>query len=166
MPERLAKDVMVPITEYATVGEEDSLKQALFTLRDSLASGHRTLAVLDKNGNLAGFLTTRTILKTLETLAFKDNSLAGTGWKIPLVESWARFFLKSKLEQANEVKAKDVMRPVHKIFVREDTSLPEVTRTILQNRVNHIPVLNEEQKVVGIIRAVDVLDIIGNLLDS
>jgi len=166
MPERLARDAMVPIAEYATVGEEDSLKQALFTLRDSLASGHRTLAVLDKNGNLAGFLTTRTIIKALGILAFKDNSLAGTGWNIPLVESWARFFLKSKLEQASEVKVKDVMRPVHKIFVREDNSLPEVARTILKNRVNHIPVLNKEQKVVGLIRAVDVLDIVGNLLDS
>ncbi|MEW6424343.1 MAG: CBS domain-containing protein [Bacillota bacterium] len=55
---------------------------------------------------------------------------------------------------------------MHKIFVREDNSLPEVARTILKNRVNHIPVLNKEQKVVGLIRAVDVLDIVGNLLDS
>lgn len=169
MQERQAKEVMIPIEKYATVKESDTLKAALFVLRDSLAAdsgGHRTLGVLNDRGDLTGFLTVRSILKSLEILPLKDNPAAGTGWRVPLVDSWARFFMRGRLEKIAEIKVKEVMRPVEKVFVQEDTPLPEVARTVLRNRVNHIPVLNEEKKVVGIIRSIDILDIIGSFLES
>lgn len=166
MTERLAKDVMIPISEYATVKENDSLKHALLVLRNSLHSGHRTLAVLNDHGDLTGFVTVRTILNALESLAYKAGPADDSGGSIPFVESWSRFFLKNRLERTAEIKVKNVMRPVFKIFVQEDSSLPEVAKTILKNRVNHIPVLSKEQKVVGIIRAVDILDVVANFLES
>lgn len=162
---RTAKDVMIPIHAYATVKEEDTLKTALLTLRDALFSanaGHRTLAVLNERGELTGFLTVRSILKSLEALAFKDD--AQSRRHLPLVGSWIRFFLKNKMEKAAAAKVKDVMRPVEKVYVDEDAPLTEVARVILMNRVNHIPVLNKERKVVGIVRSIDLLDIIDDFL--
>jgi len=36
VPERLAKDIMIPIEEYATVNAEDSLKDAIKVLRPKI----------------------------------------------------------------------------------------------------------------------------------
>lgn len=159
MPERLAKDIMIPIEEYATVNAEDSLKDAIKVLRNSLPLGHRSLAVLDNKGNLVGFLTIRTILNALEAHAFKHSDYA---WSM----SWSRFFLASSMERTARIKVREVMRPVIEVFVNENTSLQDVAQTILKNRVNHIPVLNKELKAVGIVRAVDLLDIFGSFLDA
>jgi len=165
MPDRLAKDVMVSITEYTVVKEEDTLRRALLVLKSSLGSGHRTLAVQGGRDEITGLLTLRAILKTLEALAHKEQALAGSGWKLPLMESWAQFFLRSKIERLPEMKVRHAMRPVSKIFVGEDAPLPEAVKKILQNQVNHVPVLNKEQKVVGVIRAVDVLGAAGDFLE-
>ncbi|WP_027718536.1 CBS domain-containing protein [Desulfovirgula thermocuniculi] len=164
---RTAKDIMVPIHAYATVKENDTLKTALLHLHRALytgSAGHRTLAVLDEYGNLTGFLTVRSILKSLEALAYKE-SLQG-GRHLPSVSFWARLFLKNKIEKIAGAKVRDVMRPVEKIFVHEDTSLTEVARVILLNRVNHIPVLDKEHRVVGIVRSIDLLDVIDEFLGS
>ncbi len=157
MPERLAKDVMVPLERYATVYEDQSLKEAIDVLRNSLASGHRTLAVLNSRNDVVGFLTVRTILKALEIAVLEADA-----W----TESWTLFFLRGRAERLKNIKVKEVMRPVVKVFVSEATPLQEVARTLLRNQVNHIPVLNRERKVVGIIRAIDVLDVLAELMEQ
>lgn len=157
MPERLARDIMIPLAEYATVKVDDSLKHAIRVLKYSLPSGHRSLAVLNEHGNLAGFLTVRTILKALEKVAFRDITWTGP---------WSRFFLREKLERTAKITVREVMRPVIEVFVPENASLRDVAGVILRNQVNHIPVLNKELKAVGIIRAVDVLDVFAGFLED
>lgn len=158
MPERTAKDIMTPISEYTSVNANDSLKHAILMTKNSLASGlGGTLAIKDDYGNLVGFLTVRTILKALEVIAFKEID-----WAL----SWSGFFLTDKLEHLSKSKVKEVMRPVIKVFVDEDATLQEVARTILKNQVNNIPVINREGKVVGIIKAADVLDVFASFLED
>lgn len=159
MPERLAKDIMIPMAEYATVNVEDSLKDALSTLRNALPSGHRSLAVVDDNGNLVGFLTVRTILRALEDHVFKHSDFV---WSM----SWSRFFLTNKMGHTAKIKVREVMRPVIEVFVNENSTLQDVAQTVLRNRVHHIPVLNKELKVVGIIRAIDLLEVFGSFLED
>lgn len=121
---------------------------------------------MDGDDNLVGFLTVRTILKSLDVLAFKDTPLSSSGTDIILLGTWSGFFLKSRLESISKVKVKEVMRPVFKVFVNETNTLQEVAKAILKTQVNHIPVLDKNQKAVGIIRTVDILDILGSFLDE
>lgn len=154
--ERVARDIMIPIEEYASVNSNDSLKQAILELKKSIPYGHRTLAVIDNEKNLTGFLTIRTILKTLEVTAFRDN----TDWAL----SWGGYFLKRDIEHLSKLKVKEVARPVVKVYVEENTPLREVARVILKTQVNNIPVVDAGRKVTGIIRAADVLDIFASFL--
>lgn len=158
MPERAAKDIMVPITKYASVNVHDCLKRAVQVLKDSHSTGYRSLAVLDDDGNLVGFLTTRTLLKALGVYGFDED--------IETMDSWGTFFAKIEKERLKKVKVKKIMRPVMDVYVNEDTPVQEIARVILANQVNHIPVLDKNKKVVGIVRTIDILDILADLLEG
>jgi CBS domain-containing protein len=112
--------------------------------------------VLDEDGNIVGFLTTRTVLKALATYGVEED-IWSTG-------SWGTFFVRIEKERLKNTTVKKVMRPVVKISVSEDTPVHEVARIILAGQVNHIPVLDKNRKVVGIVRSVDVLDVLANFL--
>lgn len=158
MPERVARDIMVPLSKYAAVNVNDSLKHAIKVLKDSLPSGYRTLIVLDKEGDLVGFLTTRTLLKALGVYGVEED--------IWTTDNWGTFFMRIEKERLKKVTVKKVMRPVVKVFVSEDTPVQEVARVILTNQINHIPVLNKEKKAVGIIRTIDLLDVLADFLEK
>lgn len=158
MPERTARDIMMPIEKYATVRAGDCVKEAVRKLRRAaLTSGHRTLVVLDDEKNLVGFVTTRTLLKALSVYGFDED--------IETADNWGTFFTRLEKERLKNVKVKKIMRPVSTVFVSEDTPLPEVARTILSSQINHVPVLDENKKVVGIVRTIDLLDVIAGLME-
>jgi len=158
MPDRAAREIMVPVSKYAAVNENDSLKHAIQVLKDSLPAGFRTLIVLDDEGNLAGFLTTRTLLKALGVYGVEED--------IWTTDNWGTFFMRIEKERLKKVKVKKIMRPVVKVFVNEDTPVQEVARVILTNQINHIPVLDKEKKAVGIIRTIDILDVLAGFLED
>lgn len=64
-------ELMVPLTEYASVGENESLERALHALRDAqskLPSGrqpHRAVLVRDRRGNIVGKIGHFAILDAL-----------------------------------------------------------------------------------------------------
>ena len=157
MPDRLAKDIMIPLSEYANVNVNATFKDAIRVLKDSLSRGHRTLAVLDDRGDLAGFLTTRTILKALGVYGIDEDS-----WNRI---AWGNFFSRIEKNRLKSQGLSKLMRPVVNIFVNEEDTLHEVTQVILKNQINHIPVYNAQDKVTGIIRTIDILDTLAELLD-
>ncbi|WP_027718537.1 CBS domain-containing protein [Desulfovirgula thermocuniculi] len=157
MPERRAKDIMVPIGRYASVSIHDNLRHAIKVLRSSLSSGYRSLAVMDEEGNLVGFLTTRTLLNAL--------SIYGLDEDLETADSWGTFFIRLEKERLKDVRVGKIMRPVREVFVEQDTPLPEVARVILSSQVNHVPVLDENKRVIGIVRTIDILDVLAELME-
>ncbi len=158
MLQRTAKDIMVPISNYATVNADDSLKQALEVFENAASRGYRTLLVLNGQGNITGFLTTRTILKALAAYGVEED--------IWTTDSWGTFFLRIERERLKNTKVKKIMRPVVQVYVDENTPVQEVARVILANQVNHIPVLDRERKVTGIVRTIDILDVLAKFLKN
>ncbi|MGB9804904.1 HPP family protein [Desulfofundulus sp.] len=158
MPGRLAKDIMVPISNYASVNAEDSLRHALEVFGNAIPRGYRTLIVLDEHGDIVGFLTTRTILKALAAYGVEEDI-----WS---TDSFGTFFLRIERERLKNTKVKKVMRPVVKVFVDENTPIQEVARVILAHQVNHIPVLNSERRVVGIVRTIDIINELAKFLKN
>lgn len=155
MPDRTAKDIMIPLAEYASVSPEDSLHQAIIILKENLPRSHRSLAVLEK-GRLIGFLTTRTILKSLEVYGFEEGS-----WDRI---NWGNFFTRKEKDRLKNINVRKIMRPAFDVYLDDDTPLQEVTRVLLRKQVNHIPVRDKEGNLVGIIRTIDVLDVLADLL--
>jgi len=158
MAEKLVRDIMVPVSGYATVHDRDTLADAIRVLRESftrdnwgVVTGHRSVLVLDDNQDLVGILTIRTILKAIELQSIGP--------------SWASLFAGPIIRSGLNMPVREVMRPVLKPFVKSTDTVIQAIHTLLRSQVNILPVL-ERGKVVGIVRSIDFFEIIGEILGN
>ena len=72
MDSKTVKDVMVPLSEYATVSEEDTLREAVMALKkaqkefDQTRDRHRAILVYNKYNKIVGKLSQLDVLQALE----------------------------------------------------------------------------------------------------
>lgn len=161
------KEFMVPISEYPVIHDEETLKDAIKTLKNYLGEGreHRSLLVFSKTRKvkgeeeLIGILTVRDILNAIkrnrtgyESAELFTMSLASMGWA----------YLDPVGKYAN-IKVGKVIRPLVSAFIRSDENITKAIELMMNKNVNILPVF-EVKKAVGIIRALDVLDFIAEML--
>lgn len=137
------KEVMIKNVE--SVSGELSVKEAMGILFKREISG---LPVMDENGKLLGMFTEKGILSYL----------------LPsYVQQVGRFIYeenpkatKKKLLELSNVKVKELMRK-EVITINEETTLCEVARIMLTQRIRRLPVLDSAGKVVGLVARSDIL---------
>jgi len=156
------KELMVPVAEYPVVYNSDTLKDAIQVLKNYLNENkqHRSMTVLSREGTeekLAGILTVRDILN-----AIKAKTLSYEGAEA-FTMSWSRFYHKSSLCVSCTTKVADAIRPLVTDFVQSEQDVSDAIGIMMTKKINILPVF-EGEKLVGIIRAIDVLDYIGELL--
>lgn len=149
------RDVMVPISEYSIVNENTLVKDAVQILKKSYfwdetggLVGHRSILVTNKKGDLVGIVTLRNILKAVLT-------------KQDLPDNYLWIYSVNACGANMPVKA--LMRPIKAFFVNADDSMYKVIDSFLTKKVNSLPVA-ENGKLIGIVRTVDVFEVMGNLL--
>lgn len=163
MPEtKKVKELMVPISEYPVVYNTDTLKDAIKVLKTYHIDSkeHRSMLVFKREGTeekLAGILTVRDILNTIKgkTMSYDSNEL--------FTMSWSRFYGKSSLSSSVSTKVGDAIRPLVTEFVQIEQDVSDAIRIMMTKGINILPVF-EGEKPVGIIRAIDILDYIGELI--
>ncbi|KUO74183.1 MAG: histidine kinase [Desulfosporosinus sp. BRH_c37] len=163
MPEtKKVKELMVPISEYPIVYNTDTLNDAIKVLKTYHVESkeHRSMIVLKREGTgekLAGILTVRDILNAIKrkTVSYDGNEL--------FAMSWSRFYHKGSLGNSVTTKVEDAIRPLVTEFVQTEQDVSDAIRIMMTKNINILPVF-EGEKPVGIIRAIDILDYIGELL--
>ncbi|BAF60437.1 FOG: CBS domain [Pelotomaculum thermopropionicum SI] len=161
------RDLMVPLQDYPVVYDTDTIKDAIKCLKSYLAGGreHRSLLVFSKTRKvggeeeLVGILTVRDILNALKTnrSGFDSSELftmtmASMGWA----------YLDPEGKYIN-VKLGKVIRPLVKAYVQSSDDVTAAIQLMLEKNVNILPVF-EGKKAVGLLRALDILDYLGDLL--
>jgi len=158
MKKKSVRDIMVPLEKYPSVHVNSTLAEAIKVLSDSfhtdkrgIISGQRSLLVLNDDRDLTGILTIRTILNAVNVKSSVGAALT-------------RFFSRDVVEDnAMLINVSEVMRPVFSNCVDVNDNAAEAGRVMLTGKVNIIPVM-EKGKAVGIIRSIDLFNIIGELL--
>jgi predicted CoA-binding protein/predicted transcriptional regulator len=132
--ERKATKVRERMTKNpSTVKPDDALKDAAWKMEQ----GHfRHLPVVDNQGKLLGMLSDRDIRLIRPSLAF-------VGKEDAMVQLWSLF-----VQQAA------VFDPVS---VKPETTLKEAAELMLRWHVGGLPVVDEQQRVVGVITYTDIL---------
>lgn len=143
-----AKDLMVPLQEYLT--PDNTLKEAANLLRIAQRGeekiGVKALPVLDASGNLIGILSIGDILKAVHPAYMDLMNLGRFAWD-GMVETFA--------QKAANKKVKDIM--THKVItVKEDATLMECIDYMLKNNVKRVPVLNKDNRVIGMLYERDI----------
>ncbi len=165
MPEtKKVGELMVPLREYPVVYDSDTLKDAIKVLRNYRAAGHehRSLLVfsktkVDNEEQLVGILTTRDILKAIKTnrLLYDNTELFNM--------SWAFFYRKDPLNELTVTKVGQAIRPLVDACVQAGDTVVRAIELMMTKNVNLLPVF-EGRKAVGVIRAIDLLDYIADML--
>jgi CBS domain-containing protein len=167
------KDLMVPLSEYATVTEDATLYEAVLSLEAAQEKfedkhtryRHRAILILDKDDNVVGKLSQLDVLKALEP-KYKDM-IEGEGSHRYGI---SKQFMKSVLEdynlfanplddicrKAGEQNVKKFMyTPTEGEFVSEDASLNVAIHQLIMGHQQSL-LVTRGKKIVGILRLTDV----------
>ena len=160
------RELMVPITDYPQVFDTDSLSDAIITLRKHRETSreYRSLLVFSKTKKiegepeLVGILTIRDMLNAIRRIT-TDYTMGDE----PFISSWAWFYQKKSLKDTIKINVHNARRPLVYAFIQADQSVTEAIRKMMTKNVNILPVF-KGHKPVGILRSVDLLDYISEML--
>ena len=155
--DKKVKDIMLPLQDYATVFLENSLRDAMFVLKNTFYSGcmagsqaHRSILVFDKQKRLVGTLSFKDIISSLRAME-KD-------------EKWDGKFTRLCLEQASR-KVKEVMRPVPSKRLKIQDSILDAIDILMNQDLEMVPV-EEKGDIVGMIRSVEIFKEVSELVEK
>ena len=173
MKSYIVKDLMVPLSEYATVSEDATLYEAVLSLERAQENfedkhtryRHRAILVLDKDGQVVGKLSQLDVLRSLEP---KYNEMSqgeglhrygfGKQFTKSMLEDYHLFAspLEDICRKAGEQNVKKFMKtPTEGEYISEDASLDVAIHQLIMG--NHQSLLTTRgEKIVGILRQTDV----------
>lgn len=136
----------VMVRDVKSILPDITVSQALETLSQNKISG---LPVIDKDNKLKGMLSEKEILqyilpgylKKVGSFVYQDNPKV-IGNKVK--------------ELMQDKKVSDIMR-TQIVAVKPDAPLSEVARTMMTEKIRRIPVVDAQEKVIGIIAREDVV---------
>jgi CBS domain-containing protein len=177
----LVKDVMVPLSEYATVSQDATLSEAVQALREAQASydqskyRHRAILIYDENNRIVGKVSFISILRGLEPKY--DTMLSDKG---PMHLGFTKTFQRAIIQQlrlwddplqdlcakAASVKVKSFMAtpgPDERIAL--DATLNEAIHFLVMGHHQSLIVVDGDE-VVGLLRLTDVFDLVADAVSQ
>ena len=173
MKSYLINDLMVPLSEYATVSEDATLYDAVLSLEKAQEKfedkhtryRHRAVLVLDKDQKVIGKLSQLDVLRALEPKY--DSMTEGKGshrfgfskqFMKSLMENYHLFAspLEDICRKAGEQNVKKFMRmPTEGEYISADATLDEAIHLLIMGSHQSLLVTHDEN-IVGILRLTDV----------
>jgi Mg/Co/Ni transporter MgtE len=159
-----AKELMIDVFEYPHLPYWFTIKQAVGVIRKSLIKTDKcvhpkVIFVFDEKYNLIGYLPFEAILRGLESIA-APAAAADTDASLVDEAALARFktgLLGGEAKQYVEKPISEVMVPI-RAFLSPDDSVVKAARLMLHHNSMALPVLENNQKFVGVVRMMDVFD--------
>jgi CBS domain-containing protein len=177
MKSTLVKDIMVPLSEYATVSEDATLSDAVAALKKSQADfdqakyRHRAILIFDKTNHIVGKVNFLSILRALEPKY--EEMLSDKG---PLHMGFTRKFQKALFEslklwqdplehickKAAEIKVKTFMvTPKESEMIGPDQQLGEAIHQLVIGHHQSL-LVSKDGKVVGVLRLADAFQAVAD----
>jgi CBS domain-containing protein len=172
-------DLIVPLSEYATVSEDATIFEATLALEraqekyDAAKYRHRAVLVQDKKGKIVGKLSQIDVLRSLEPKYLEMQERPGytkTGFSkkfmLSLIEDYQLFDkpMDDICRKGGERKVCDYMsRPKEGEFIDADASLDEAIHLFVLGHHQSLLVTRKED-IIGILRLTDVFAAIFHAL--
>ena len=170
MSDYLVKDLMVPLSEYATVAEGSTLFEAVLALEkaqeefDHTKYRHRAVLILDKNRQVIGKLGQMDVLRALEPKnvgSASYSNLAQFGFSSNFVHKMRKqrlmktMPLRDHCREASKLKVEDFMQaPTEGEFIGEEETLEAAVMQLVIG--HHLSLLvTRDRQIVGVLRLTD-----------
>lgn len=148
MSENTAKDIMT--TKVITISKDTTIGELSRILLKNKISG---LPVVDDEGKLIGMVTDADIItEDMEPMfpIYFDPLIISYAFieNFEKYQKDAKEYLETKVE---EIMAKRVKS------VKKETPVSEIARIMVKDKINRIPVIDEKNKVIGIVARADII---------
>ena len=174
-----ARDLLVPISDYAVTTMDKPLKEAVPELRKLYCqvedgkcteAGHRSILVLDHSGNLVGILDFKSILKVLipEIAGGLTAKLEALGVSIAFAQAGtadldeARLSFRARVLKNAETRVGEIMLKIQGT-IQADADLMEALKLIYANKITVLPVYDGE-RLIGVLRDSDLFLTVADIL--
>jgi CBS-domain-containing membrane protein len=137
-----ARDIMT--REVVTVGRETPLQEVAEKMTEKGISG---VPVIEEGGKVAGVISEKDFLTRMG--AKDTKTFMGVVAECLKGKGCVALSVRAK-------KAEDIMSPP--ITVDEDTPLMDITRIFTERKINRVPVIDNKNKLVGIVSREDVVE--------
>jgi len=175
--EKKVKDLMISLSEYATVSRDATILEALAALSkaqmglDNNRYHHRAVLALDTNGVVVGKLSHWAIIRSLEPklLCEKDvQSLARAGLKADFIQrrtsnlSWFTGDLSRMCRDAANIGVCDAMIPIDS-GIDENSPITEAVHLLVMTH-DYSTMVTRHGEVIGILRLADVFEEVADII--
>ncbi len=171
MSDFLVKELMVPLSEYATVAEGSTLFDAVLALEkaqeefDHTKYKHRAVLILDQDKRVIGKLGQLDVLRALEPKdqdAGEIKQLSQFGFSSNFVHNLRKQRrmkaapLKDICSRASKLRVEDFMQaPTEGEFIEQEASLETAVMQLVLGR--HLSLLvTRDREIIGVLRLTDV----------
>ena len=144
------KDIMSK--HVVAVNPSDSLHEALDLICENRVSA---LPVVDGRGHCVGILTTSDLIELTHEL---DDELQNLG---RVNESKPQWLIEQLTKALGSERVSEQMTP-DVASVRPETTVPQAAAIMLRNRVHHLPVVDDDNRLRGIVSTMDVLGVVAD----
>jgi CBS domain-containing protein len=164
------RDLMVDVFEFPHIPHWFSIRQAMGVMRKSFIESEKCIypqvvLVFDEKYNIMGTFTAREIIKGLEPkfiqVKIKDADIAVVD-DDAIISFEARMFSEEVKKNA-EKPVSEIMTPV-KAFVTPDDSAVKAAIMMVHYNLTVLPVLENKQKLVGVVRMLEAFEEISNIV--
>lgn len=150
---RTVKEIMVPLHSCPSIREDVPLKEALAVIH----TPPNTLLVLDRQQKPVGIVTVQSLFRAIPLFASPQNG------KQALPKIGQLFHRRKQNGAGTAPLIKDLVRPLTKVKVSAYEPVYNAVLKMLAYRVDSLPVA-EDGKVLGMVRATEIFQVIGELL--
>ena len=140
-----AKDIMTRHVE--TLRERDTLHYALTMMAENDISA---IPVVTRDGIVMGIISQRDIISEARDKDVEDSERAAYA-KPDLLSFGAVTLDELTNERVEDMMSEKVVK------VHEDDLVTDIAETMLQSKIHHIPVVGEDDRLVGIVSTMDIL---------
>ena len=166
------EEVMVPVKDYVTVSEDDSMYEIVLALEQAQTdfnrdfAHHRAILVRNAQDKIVGKVSQLDLLKALEpkySRMVDVDALSRTGYGMNYIESLAGFWRKPLddiCRKAAAVKVKEFMyTPDDGEYVRADAELNDAIHRLIAGKHQSLLVTRDDE-IVGVLRLADVFKLV------
>ena len=179
MKTKMVKQLMVPLSEYATVSKDASMYEAVLALESAVAAfdpsrhRHRAILVYDENKRIVGKISQIDVLRGLEP-GYEELAKSDSYTRLGL----SAMYHKSMIEQyrlwnkplndicrkASELKVEAFMTaPTEGEFVDEEAPLDEAIHRLIIGKHQSL-LVTRKKDIIGILRLTDIFtEIVKNI---
>lgn len=182
MDDYRVKDLLVSLSEYATVKEGTTLFEAVLALEkaqeefDHTKYRHRGVLVLDRNDRVIGKIGQMDVLRALEPKAVELDeikALSQFGFSNKFIH---QLRVQRQMQQGRlrdlccntaKIKVEEIMQaPEEGEIIREDEPLEAAIQQLLMGRHIALLVTDVEQKIIGVLRLADVFGAVFHVMKA